>query len=157
MSDPKFRVEFSGTARIEVKVDLAAYYAEFTEKQRADYISWDDPEGTTDLENEPWTKPVAYLSERIYDNTEVLSGLASRHVSDWSDIDDWDSPRVWERPYEPTGSKSSQWTEQDFDALLAAVPWMQVASEVDDEARAEIERCAPHLWDVPLFAMDGAK
>lgn len=136
---PELRLRLVAEARIELDIDIVGYFQHMSESNRAAYLAW-DPDKDENLNGETledWQRPFTYLLCEQYAGIE-LGSFAGGHswAHDFSDVEWWDEPR---------------WTRQNFVALVAAVPWLAVLVDVDEEARAEMARVQPQPWDVPLF------
>ena len=142
-------VGFTAEAKIDVTVDIVAFYTKMPERERTAYRTWDDPDWwERDKGGAPvlWDKPLAYLN----DSVEVDGGNPPGLVSDYSELEPWDTPRVRGANY---------WTVEHYATLLAAVPWLaalDAEGELSDEEKDEIESRIPGPADVPLFPMEAA-
>ena len=150
---PVLRIDFEAEAKIDVSIDIVAFFSKMPAREQADYRTWDDNDfWERDRQGEPipWDKPLAYLNAYLNEAAEVSAGNVRGWVRDHSELEPWDTPRVRGGKY---------WTEDNYGQLLAAVPWLAALDQVDElpeEERAEIEARIPGPNDVPLFAVEGA-
>jgi hypothetical protein len=126
--------------RYKATVDLVAYFTKITDpRMRAFYWKVDLTEWS---EGEEYARPLAYLYGELDDETGGLGSLVH-----WDDSDGWDL-------------RGKAWGEEDFRALVAAVPWLAPPEDLTDEERAqreEDEKRLPGPHDVPMFDIPEGK
>lgn len=125
------KVDFDFSVRISTTIDLIAFYAEMPESQRAEYWNHDIAEWGYDAE---WERPIAYAMAWVDDGGDVMEPMGRGVVRSFVDTDWSDGPR---------------WSEEDFDALAAGVPWLDRRERLSPEDLARI----PGPNDVPLFGV----
>ena len=114
---------------IRSTVDLVAWFTGFDEKfGRPSYWAQD----LSDYMDFPWERPIAYLDATVRDAAgdagNLGFGVAGRTRTDTDER----GARVEQRyGVDARGMAAGQWTEDDFDALVAAVPWMRPAHCAD--------------------------
>lgn len=151
---PLPKVHLTAEARVDIDVDLVAFFRQIGEDRtrRAAYITWTAcPEcGDGDEGCIPAVKPWHFLLDEFAQNITVDSGFLPVRaggvvVNDRTDVDDiegsFDRPGDW---------RERQFEQADYDALLAAVPWLAPLDTADGELAAEIARTTPGPYDQPL-------
>lgn len=125
------------TIRMEVELDLVAWFVGFGQADRDAYINMD-------LDGyEHWEKPIVHLS-RVMGEAEVREPMLGEDSAVTRVDVDYCDERVSHVEGEPVVGSASCWGPDHFEALVAQVEWMR------DDA-VEPDPWAPGPNDIPLF------
>lgn len=138
------KVRVYGVIHVDVEADLVAYFNAVPVSRRGGYWAMsprDMRDWGFDLD---WERPLVYLINHLDDDAGMLrlSGPGIRDHSD-SGID-------WE---------SVDWTEADYNRLIAMVPWMRPLDldPPDEDALEQALKRRPGPHDVPLPGLEDVK
>lgn len=144
--DAPLRINVVQKYRIETDIDIVGYFCGFTPAQQANYWATDVPDNCGSGPDS-WGRPFDYLMEMLAEDVEVNEPLlASRVAISNIDEDDFEA-RVAARGSMHAPFNDRYWTENDFRALVAAVPWL-LPERMKDEA---ILTRTPGPNDSPLW------
>ena len=148
---PKLEVEVSVEVRAEARVDIIRYFTMLGEHGRKAYVS----DELDNDEYESWERPLLFLTSGI--DADCLTVVphrpfAGRHepqpVREQVDVDD---QRTAVTVREGRVAYRRDWSEEDFETLRAAVPWLDWAHAKLDEERDEEDLARePGPLDTPL-------
>lgn len=136
-------VEVTTEIRVRVTLDVVEFFAKLSEREQKDYAGIDIHELGMEAE---WERPLAYLwptEDRVEASAFAYRGR------EWIDFDDGDI-RVRSRGEHSFYGKDTRWTEDDFAALCAAVPWLAAVHVVDGLSPEDAAR-VPGPNDPPMF------
>lgn len=148
-----FIVELSGSLSFRQTVDVVGWFNGLSEGARKHYVD-------LNKENEQgyatWEMPFAYLCNFLWEGLEIDGALGPASADSLDvDIDDIQG-RFVKRPDKPAYVSPKQ-VPEDFDLLLARVPWLATAhriiergtDELTEEEVADLAR-VPGPNDTPL-------
>ena len=143
---PEIRVRIDAELRVEVQFDIIRYFKEFTPdaRRREWYWGMDLSEWGFDSEFE---RPIAWLTREVseaYDPTGMGGYPKGHPIQDHTGGLDFSGERIEERNGVRAGHKDQYWTEADFEALIAAVPWLGRPPE----AAPEVASTTPPMFTV---------
>lgn len=128
------------TVRVRASVDAVAWFAGFDANAQRRY--WD-----TDLDDyleDPWQRPLAYLDHVTEDAAgDVMVPIFQPQGRSSAETDMPDGARVTQRRGKYS-DRDRAWTEDDFETLAAAVPWLRPV--VGDDG----ELLPPETMNVPF-------
>lgn len=140
-------VEVVATVQMRQQIDLVTFFRSLPPAAQVRYRNLDISEAGMDAE---WERPLAYLwpDESDVVPLELVPGASTSTRGQITDA----QIRVQSRAEGLVDGRQCEWTEEDFRALLAQVPWMSRVHEaisglISDEALARIT--GPD--DIPLF------
>lgn len=126
---PQLQVRVEATIAIEVNFDVIEYFQRDemkTPQTQRNY--WGLNLDEWGFDGEEYCRPIAWLNSEVYDAYELggLHGFGPNSpIHDRTGDIEFDPERVDYRSGARTGSPSSAgWTEEDFEVLAAAVPWV---------------------------------
>lgn len=154
MTAPLLLVEVGAIIRVSAQVDLVRHYSNYSTRMQNDYRGFPIAEHGAEYE---WERPLAYLLAATDDGCGAHLMYGSGVVREDVDVDHCDyhvrgrngSPRLV--------GESAHWTEDDFAALAAAVPWLQAVHDQHVPPPVDETLAWPHLSrdpapaDIPLI------
>jgi len=144
--EPEIKVRVNAELNIEVEFNIVQYFKELTadDRTRHEYWSLSNTEWGFDHE---WERPIAWLTQEVseaYETTGMFGYPKGSAIRDQTGELDFTGDKVEERNGVRANYKDKYWTEADFEALIAAVPWLGQPPEQE----------AAVVQSLPLFSTD---
>lgn len=148
---PRLEVEVRVEVRAEARVDIITYFTMLSEAGRKAYTK-DLP---SEEEYEPWERPMLFLTSDL--DVEMITLIPYRPFTDRGEPQpvresvDTDDVRTMITTREGRTAHNYDWTEEDFNTLRAAVPWLdKVHVKLNEELSEEDLARTPGPLDTPL-------
>src|SRR4051812_21948324 len=123
---PEIKVRVNAELRVEVEFNIIQYFKELTADDRTRHWYWNLSSTEWGFDHE-WERPIAWLTQAVSEAYEVtgMGGYPKGSpIRDQTDELDFTGDRVEERNGVRASFRDQYWTEEDFEALIAAVPWL---------------------------------
>lgn len=144
-TDGLLRVEVTASFGVEETLNPLALFNAMTEREQRRYFALDLTEVGMSVE---WERPMSYLWPD--DDDLVPYTMVPGHVSHPGGMVDHAEVCVRKRFDTHSVGQARHWTREDYDTLVAHVPWLRAHEQrmqMSDEDRARL----PGPDDVPLF------
>ena len=143
---PEIKVRVNAELNIEVEFNIVQYFKELTadDRTRGQYWGLSSTEWGFDHE---WERPIAWLTQEVseaYETTGMFGYPKGSAIRDHTGDIDFSGDTVEERNGVYTKYENRYWTEEDFEVLIAAVPWLGKPPEAE----------AAVVQSLPLFSTD---
>jgi hypothetical protein len=125
-TSPALVVRSEVQVNVRTTVDLVAWFAGFDPAARAAYWAVD----LGGLLDSTWERPTAYLDYVVTDAAEEVMVPVCAAFSGRTTVDaDAGGACVQQRDGSRASGPARTWTEDDFETLVSAVPWLSPAAD----------------------------
>lgn len=131
---PEIKVRIDAELHVEVEFNIVQYFREFTPDARHREMYWGLSLSEWGFESES-ERPIAWITQEVAEAYEVtgMGGYPKGHpINDQSGDLDFQGERIEERNGVRAGYQDQYWTQDDFETLIAAVPWLRPEAESED-------------------------
>lgn len=140
-------VEVSATVKVRQSINMVDLFAQMNERDRERYRTFDPAEVGAEAS---WERPTAFLWPEDDDLIpfQMVSGAPGAVRGDIDDA----RIQLSKRGDEPVYGRDSDWSETDFETLIAKVPWLRTFhASLDQPVSAYDLARIPGPDDLPLF------